>query len=132
MRAVSRDQHQLVSGFAAELPVQGRTVLVAGGGENVVGRIAALRDAGADVHVVGADGRRHGRRSRRPRPGAVGPRAVTAADVAAAWLVIVAGDAATDAPVRGWAERARQDLPRPPGRPPVSSRSVAVRHGPAG
>jgi len=93
-----------VRGFAAELPVQGRTVLVAGGGENVVGRIAALRDAGADVHVVAptaaasvADLADRGlvRWER---------RSVTADDVAAAWLVIVAGDAAGDERIRAWAE----------------------------
>lgn len=96
-----------VSGFAAALPVAGRTVLITGGGEGALGRIAALREAGADVHVVA------------PAVAASvldlaergllrwDARAVEPADVAAAWLVVLAGPADTDATVRGWAEQQR-------------------------
>lgn len=41
-----------MSGFKAELAVTGRRVLVVGGGPATLGRIAALRDSGADVTVV--------------------------------------------------------------------------------
>jgi len=89
-------------GFAAELPVQGRRVLVVGGGDGVLGRIAALRDAGADVHVAAptaaasiADLAERGllRWDR---------RAVTAADVGSAALVIL-DDPTAAAQVRSWA-----------------------------
>lgn len=92
------------SGFVAELPVRGRRVLVVGGDDRVLGRIAALRDAGADVHVVApavaaavADLAERGL----VRWAA---RAVTADDVAAAALVVV-DDAAAAPQVRDWAER---------------------------
>ncbi|WP_395727591.1 uroporphyrinogen-III C-methyltransferase [Nakamurella sp.] len=90
-------------GFVAELPVRGRRVLVVGGGDRLLGRVAALRDAGADVLVVAptvaasiADLADRGllRWDR---------RAVTAGDVATATLVVV-DDAAVDAQVRGWAD----------------------------
>lgn len=92
-----------MSGFVAELPVRGRRVLVVGGGDRLLGRVAALRDAGADVHIVA------------PTVAAAiadlaerdlvhwDPRVATAADVAAARLVIV-DDPATDAQVRVWAD----------------------------
>lgn len=91
-------------GFVAELPVRGRQVLVVGGADRVLGRIAALRDAGADVHVVApavaaavAD---------LAERGLVhwAARAVTADDVAAAALVVVDDEQAAPQ-VRGWAER---------------------------
>ncbi|WP_420120853.1 uroporphyrinogen-III C-methyltransferase [Nakamurella sp.] len=91
-------------GFVAELPVRGRRVLVVGGGDRGLGRIAALRDAGADVHVVApavaaavADLAERGL----VRWAA---RAVTEDDGASAALVVV-DDAATAPQVRDWAER---------------------------
>ena len=90
-------------GFVAELPVRGRRVLVVGGDDGVLGRVAALRDAGADVHVVApavaaaiADLAERGlvRWS---------PRSVTADDVAAAALVVV-DDVSAAPQVRGWAD----------------------------
>src|SRR5690349_8136408 len=91
-----------MSGFVAELPVRGRRVLVAGGGDGLLGRVAALRDAGADIHVVAptaaasiADLAERGLLRWDARP-------VTAADVEAAALVVL-DDPAVDARVRGWA-----------------------------
>lgn len=90
-------------GFVAELPVRGRRVLVVGGGDRLLGRVAALRDAGADLLVVAptvaasiADLAERGllRWDR---------RAVTAGDVAAAALVVVDAPA-VDAQVRSWAD----------------------------
>ena len=95
-----------MSGFAAQLPVRGRQVLVVGGGDGVLGRVAALRDAGADVHVVAptaaasiADLAERGllRWDR---------RSVTAADVGSAALVILDDPAVptVGAQVRSWAD----------------------------
>ena len=96
-----------MSGFAAELPVRGRRVLVVGGGDGVLGRVAALRAAGADVHVVGptaaasiADLAERGllRWDR---------RAVTPADVGSAALVILDDltiPVTVAAQVRSWAD----------------------------
>ncbi len=95
-----------MTGFAADLPVRGRRVLVTGGGDATLGRIAALRDAGADIHVAAptvaasvADLAERDllRWDRRP---------ATADDVTRAWLVVLAGeDPAVDATVRAAAER---------------------------
>jgi uroporphyrin-III C-methyltransferase len=91
-----------MSGFVAELPVRGRRVLGARGGDGLLGRVAALRDAGADIHVVAptaaasiADLAERGLLRWDARP-------VTAADVEAAALVVL-DDPAVDARVRGWA-----------------------------
>lgn len=40
------------AGFRTTLPVSGRRVLVVGGGSTALGRIAALRDAGAEITVI--------------------------------------------------------------------------------
>lgn len=110
-------------GFVAELPVRGRWVLVVGGGDRLLGRIAALRDAGADVHVVA------------PTVAASiadladrdllrwDPRAVTAADVAAAALVI-ADDPATVGQVRSWADECGVFCLGPPQPQPEPHRSA--------
>lgn len=90
-------------GFVAELPVRGRRVLVVGGADRLLGRVAALRDAGADVHVIAptvaaalADLSERGLLR-------WDPRRVTAADVAAAALVVL-DDPSVDAQVRAWAD----------------------------
>ncbi len=97
-----------MTGFDAALPVRGRRVLVTGGSEHVLGRIAALREAGADVHVVAPtaaasvdDLADRGLLRWDARP-------VTADDVAAAWLIILgADDPDSDAAVRALAEQHR-------------------------
>jgi len=122
-----------VSGFAADLPVAGRTVLVTGGGERALGRIAALREAGADIHVVAhtvaasvLDLAERGllRWDR---------RRVTQADVDAAWLVVSAGAPDTDAAVRGWAAQHRTfclDVPTAqPGTGPSADPTVGLSGG---
>lgn len=93
-----------MSGFVAELPVRGKRVLVVGGSDGVLGRVAALRDAGADIVVAAptvaaavADLAERGLLH-------WVARSVTADDVASAALVVV-DDAAAAPQVRDWAER---------------------------
>lgn len=116
------------SGFGALLPVAGRAVLITGGEEGALGRIAALREAGADLHVVAPtvaasvlDLAERGLLRWDARP-------VEPADVAAAWLVVLAGAPEVDAAVRGWAEQQRTfclDDPADPIEPTAPARGSA-------
>ena len=85
-------------GLPVDLPIDGRAVLVAGGGPRALGKVALLRDHGAVVTVVApavdasiADLADRGLIIWRPREPA-------AADLDGVWLVIAAtGDPADDA-----------------------------------
>ncbi len=117
---------EAVTGFAVDLPVAGRAVLLTDGSERVLGRIAGLRAAGADIRVVApsaaasvVDLAERGLLRWEARP-------VTADDIAGTWLVVVGGaDHAADARVRGWAERHRVFCVGPAVGPGVGADGVA-------
>ncbi|MGH1563925.1 uroporphyrinogen-III C-methyltransferase [Mumia sp. DW29H23] len=87
-------------GFRATLPVSDRHVLVVGGGPEALGRIAALRDAGARVTVVAPEVVQSVQDLAERGVLRWHPRSYDAGDVSGPDLVVAAsGDAALDARV---------------------------------
>jgi precorrin-2 dehydrogenase/sirohydrochlorin ferrochelatase len=81
-----------LAGYPVNLLVNGRRCVVVGGGRIAARKIEALRDAGADVHVVALDTGDEVRRLRDQQGVHVDERAFVASDLDGAWLATTATD----------------------------------------
>ena len=85
------------------LRLDGKRVLVVGGGPVAAAKLGALRDAGADVVVVAPEPSAPVRELAAAGAIALRPREVAAEDLDGAWLVIAAAPPAVNRAVRAWA-----------------------------
>ena len=76
--------------FPLFLKLEGRRVLVVGGGPIAAGKVAALREAGADVHVVAPDVEPVLAELAAAGKISLARRSFGAADLGGAWLVVAA------------------------------------------
>ncbi len=95
-----------ITGYPVNLVVDGRRCVVVGAGRIAARKIAALLDAGADVHVVAPDASRRSTRLGRRRASSSSSTARSSrADLDGAWLATTAtGDPAVDHAVFAAAE----------------------------
>ena len=121
-----------MSGLSTDLPVAGRPVLVVGGGAAALGRIAALRAAGAHITVYAdqptdAVADLADRGAVQLQPGLPGP-----AELAAAWLVVAAtGTAMFDARIAQEAAAVQRFCLTSAAGPPGTAQSGTAQSGAA-